>query len=172
MRFLIGWRPSRGRGRPHPQWALWVFRGRCRQRRPSGRLRLAASLSSVGRSARSEVETGRAMTALIGRAAACFGAGTRDPERLGSASATPTVVRIALMAELPRGRTTAEMARPPVARWALWRGTRRSEILCSSKHPSLRFRNGPLHRIGIGIGSGIGSDADKGSRVGLAPPMR
>ena len=49
--------------------------------------RLTASLPSDARSAWSAEEAERAMTMLIGRSAACLGAGRLDPERLGTAIA-------------------------------------------------------------------------------------
>jgi len=80
---------------------------RCR-RRPSGRLRLPASLSSVARSARSAKVTVREMTVLFGRTAAYIGAGKWDPARLGTAIATLAVVRIATRHRLVDGANNGQ----------------------------------------------------------------
>jgi hypothetical protein len=61
--------------------------------------RLTASLPSDAQSGRSADMTGRAMTALIERSAACLGAARWDPVRLGTAIA--------------RCRTCAERAEAP-----------------------------------------------------------
>ena len=73
---------------------------RSRSHRPSGRLRLAASLPSVARSGRSAEEAGRAMTACSGERRPTSGL-QPSFRGLGSARATHDIVRVALSTGKP-----------------------------------------------------------------------
>jgi len=93
------------------------------------------------------------MTTLIGRAAACLGTGTRDPELLGSAIAPFDIVSIAMMADV----NSAQCQRRHVRGGALMRsrevrhspGTVQSDARDGYARPS-NIRGHPCPKIEIG----------------------
>jgi len=112
------------------------------ERRPTGRLRLKASLPSVARAARSLVGARKAVTALLGRAAACLLTGThRDPSRLGTASAPSGIFRFATGG---RSNSQEKCRRRHVRRWRALRGDE-ALVTCGRDELWLRASRPPIN---------------------------